>query len=414
MIIAATFGLQALTLVSGVIIARVLGVEGRGMMALVFAVSLLSSQLTFGASVPIALAKNIAERQVTTRDGFRDIARRRFLLLAPPSLAAGLLILFLQASQTGNHKYLLATAASLIALQTMILRILTGGLQGEGRLVRVAVAALVPQLFFTVVLAVGWVTGWQWGVPSMLLAFFASALLGIAFAFACLVRPRGHPGDALDEGELWAESRRSYVSSVRPLDGLQLDRILVGGLVGTVSLGLYSAASAVSNLCSLVSAAVAVVVLPRVAMNRANPAVQRAVIRRWILLSSLLIALTVIALELVVRPVILTAFGDDFAGAIDCARWLILADGLMAMRRVLIAILQGQGKGGTASWIEFALLPILIAGIVIAALQDSLVAIGISLTCAGLVSCVCLGWAVAFGRTGSGRAHRADRANPAN
>lgn len=193
---------------------------------------------------------------------------------------------------------------------------------------------------------------------------------------------------------LWAESRRMYVSSVRPLDGLALDRIAVGGLLGTAPLGLYTAALAVSNLCSLVSNAVAVIVLPRVAMHGADRTAQRAVIRRWVSLSAGLIVLLVVVLQILVDPIIRTAFGEEFAGGIECARWLIVADGLMALRKVLIAVLQGEGRGGTASWIELTLLPMMMAGIAVAAAQESLPGIGMSLAAVGALSCLSLGWVV--------------------
>lgn len=395
LIITATFGLQGLTLVTGIIIARALGVEGRGVVALIFALGVFASQLTFGSSLPIALAKNLAERRVAARDGLRTIARRRVALLLLPSLAAGGLFLFLQRADADTETYVLGGAAVLMTLQTLIFRILAGCLQGEGRLVRMAWVGMTPQLLFTIVLGGGWLAGWDWDVLSLFLAYFVSTFLGLVFAFASLIRPTGRREDQLDERALWSESRRSYVGSVHPLDGIGLDRVFVGGLLGTISLGLYAAATAVSNLCSLVGNAVTVIVLPRVAMHHADPAAQRAVIRRWVGLSAVLIVLMVAALQVIVAPAIRIAFGEEFVGAIEVARWLILADGLMAFRRVLISVLQGVGRGATASWIELVLLPVMILSIVAAAMQNSLPGIGISLAVVGLLSCLAHGWAVA-------------------
>lgn len=394
LIILATFGLQALTLVTGVIIARVLGVEGRGIVALIFALGLLASQISFGGSPPVALAKNLAERGIRARDGLRDVARRRGALLALPSLVAAGFFLYLQRAEPGGEKYVFTAAVFVMALQTMVFRILGGCLQGEGHLVRMSLAALMPQFLFTVALSTAWIADWGWDALDMLLAYFIACFLGLAYAFASLSRPTRRSEDRLDEGELWTESRRSYLSSVRPLDGLGLDRIVVGGVMGTVSLGLYAAAAAVSNLCSLVSNAVSVVVLPRVAMHHADPAAQRAVIRRWVGVAAALIVSMVVLLELAVDPIIRLAFGEEFVGAIECARWLILADGLMAMRKVLIAVLQGQGRGGTASWIELSLLPVMVGCVTAAAVAGSLAGVGIGLSVAGLLACVALGWAV--------------------
>jgi O-antigen/teichoic acid export membrane protein len=390
LIIGATFGVQSLTLVTGIIMARMLGAEGRGIIALVFALGLFTSQLTFGASLPNAIAKNLAERRVTARDGLHDIARRRFAWLLPPCLCAAGFMLYLQRSASHREAILLGGAVFLMALQTVTFRILAGGLQGESRLVTMAWASVVPQLLFAVVLSVAWAAGWDWSALQTLAAYYVTSAIGLAVSFAALMRPTHRVADRLDERELWRESRRSYVGSVRPLDGLGLDRIIVGSVVGTSSLGLYSAALAVSNLCSLVSNAVVVIVLPRVAMHYDDPPAQRRVIRRWLGVSGLLIVAIVGVLELTVSVIIPAAFGDEFAGAVDCARWLILADGFMAFRKVLIAALQGQGRGGSASLIELAMLPFMLIGVLVAAWHDSLVGIGVSLVIVALASCAAL------------------------
>lgn len=394
LIIGATFGLQALTLVTGVIIARMLGPEGRGLIALVFALGLFGAQLTFAGSFPIAIAKNLAERQVAARDGLRTIARRRFPLLVLPCIAVAGFMLYLQRVSPWGQKLFLAAAVFVMALQLIVFSLLSGSLQGERRLVRMAWVGVLPQLLFAIALTTAWVGGWSWNTPQVLLAFFATSFVGVAFAYCSLVRPSYRREDELDEATLLHEARRSYVSSVRPLDSLGLDRILVGGLLGASSLGLYSAATGVANLCSLVGNAVTVILLPRVAMHHADPVAQQAVIRRWVSISAGLIVLMVVMLELIVDPAIRIAFGDEFIGAIPCARWLILAGGLMALRKVLISVLQGQSRGGTASWIELALVPLMILSFVVAAAHDSLAGIGLSLAGVGLLSCIALGWVV--------------------
>lgn len=401
LIVAATFGLQLLTLVTGIIMARLLGVEGRGLIALVIAVGLFASQLTLGGGLPPAITKLIAERQVTARDALRGIARRRAWILLVPCLVAAALMPVL--GPDDDRTVTTAVIVFVVTLQTLVFQVLGGCLQGEGRLVLMAWVALAPQGMFTVVLAVVAAAGWDWSALDVLAAYLATGLLSTLFAYLALLPARDRPGDELAEGAVWAETRSNYVSSVRPLDGLGLDRILVGGLLGTVSLGLFATALAVSNLCRLVSNAVRVIVLPRVAMHHADPHAQRAVVRRWVGITIGLVVVIVGVLEVAVEPIIRLAFGEEFVGAVACARWLIVADGLLALRSVLISVLQGQGRGGVASWIELVLLPVLLVGIVVAAGRDSLVGVGISLVVTGLLSCLALAWAVARGPRSRGR-----------
>ena len=72
--------------------------------------------------------------------------------------------------------------------------------------------------------------------------------------------------------------------------------------MGNAALGLYAAAIALANLCGTVGNAVAVVVLPQVARTQADPAAQRAVVRRWVLFTIALAAIIVAALQLVLDP----------------------------------------------------------------------------------------------------------------
>ena len=398
LIVVGTFGLQALTMVTGIISARLLGVEGRGQVALVFALGLMASQLTFGGSLPNAIAKNLAERRLTARDGLRAFARRRAALLVIPCLASGALMLILQRQEASGDKYALAVAVFVMTFQTITFRILIGSLQGEvGHLVRMAGVGLLPQALFTVALTTAFVAGWDWSAIDVLLSFFIASAIGLGVGYLALARPTHRPEDELDEAEIWAVTRATYISSIGPVDGIGLDRLLVGGLLGTAQLGLYAAATAVSNLCRVVGNAVSVIVLPQVAMTNADPEAQRAMIRRWVGLSAGLIALVVVGLELVVGPAIRLAFGEEFTGAIEVARWLVLADGLLGFRRVLIAVLQGQGRGGLASWIELAVTPVMVLGVVLASIHDSLPGIGITMVAVGLLSVGALGLAVLRG-----------------
>jgi O-antigen/teichoic acid export membrane protein len=393
-----TFGLQGMAVVSGVIAARMLGVEARGQVALVFALGVVCSQLTFGGSLPNAIAKCLAERQVAARDGLAHVVRRWSAAVLLPCVAAAAVLAFLERNQHGTERYGLAVAVFVMTLQTITSRILIGCLQGEvGHLTRMAVVGLVPQTLYTVALAVALLAGWDWNAIGVLAAFFAASALGMAVAVVSLARPTGRAEDRLDEGALWATARQTYVSSVGPVDGLGLDRLLVGALLGTVELGLYAAATAVANLCSIVGNAVSIIVLPRIAMHADDPAGQRAVIRRWLPVSAVIIAGTVGALELVVAPTIRIAFGEEFAGAIGAARWLVLADGLLGFRRILIAILQGQGRGARASWIELGLTPAMVLGTIVASSYSSLEGIGLTMVGVGGLACLLLGESIRRG-----------------
>jgi hypothetical protein len=73
---------------------------------------------------------------------------------------------------------------------------------------------------------------------------------------------------------------------------------------------------------------------------------------------------------------------------------MIVASAFLGLRRVMIAVLQGRGRGGFASIVELALTPVMVGGIILAAALESLVAVGITMLAVGIVSCLVLGFRV--------------------
>ena len=125
---------------------------------------------------------------------------------------------------------------------------------------------------------------------------------------------------------------------------------------------------------------------PRITVLQNDPHAERHFVRRLLLYSMALFAAVVLALQAVLVPVIRLTFGSDFLDATECARWMIVASAFLGLRRVMIAVLQGRGRGGFASIVELALTPVMAGGIILAAALESLVAVGITMLAVGIVS----------------------------
>jgi O-antigen/teichoic acid export membrane protein len=209
------------------------------------------------------------------------------------------------------------------------------------------------------------------------------------------LRPsEGPDAPRLDPGDLRALARRGHVSSVGPIDGLALDRFLVGSLLGNAMLGLYSVAYALSALHNVLGMSLAGVALPRLAVLQTNPEAEREYVRRTLGLTAVLMLAVTVPLELLMEPVVRWTFGREFLPAVECARWVVLAAGLLGMRRVLISVLQARDHGRYASVVEFVLAAALAVGIVVAALNDSIVLVGILLLVISAAACALLGFGV--------------------
>ncbi|MDQ6778274.1 MAG: oligosaccharide flippase family protein [Actinomycetota bacterium] len=371
-----------------------LGVRGRGEVSLVVVVALIASQITFGGGMPNAIALQLARRRIVGRDGLRRIAPRWVVPSLVPSLIAGLILFFVE-NDVLETRVALAVATFLLSFLTIWYSIMLGLLQGERDNRALNVFRVTPAALYLLVLVAVYVIDRRWEPVPVLVTYLGANVIALAVGFRLLGAPNRQTEDELDAKELWSEARRTFISSVGPVDGLLIDQAFVGGVLGQFALGLYATATSLANLSSIVSRSIALVLLPRV--SAAAPDEMRDVVRRWIA-ASVVVDLFVIAVaEIVAGPVIRVAFGTAFVGAIPCARVLIVSDGLLGFRRVLIAVLQGQGRGAVASIVETACMPLLIGGLIAAGLLGGLLAVAYCMALIGAICCVSLAVCVARG-----------------
>lgn len=403
LVVGGGFLVQGLLTVTGVISARLLGVEGRGELALVVALSAMAAQLTLGGSLPNAVTTRLAARGTTARAGVGHLVGRWSVLAVVVALPFGVVFAVLHGETEDVAVWRLAACVVALALLNMAYRLLLAGLLGEGApMARVALATLLPQTLVTVVM-VGLFLAVESTTPLVLALVMVGAFtVGMAVGALLLARPQDATLDAtLDGRDLWRLTRRTYVGSIGPIDGLALDRTLVGAIMGTVALGLYAAAAALASLPAMMGTGLAAVLLPRVARATHDAAVERATVRRWLVAAAGVLAVLTALLVLAAEWIIVVAFGPDFESAVPVAHWLVAASGLLGLRRVLVAVLQGRDRGAVASWIELALTPVLVLAIVVAARADAVEAVGVAMFVTAVASVGAL--TVALRATAPGR-----------
>ncbi len=380
---------------TGVMAARMLGVEGRGQLLLVATLGGVASQLTLGGSLPNAITKQLAESGVTARDGLHGMTLRWAPIALAAAAVGGGYYLFLEWDADAPDKYLLALGVLVWSLQSMASRVLMGAMLGEGaRPIHIALTGVLPQAAVVAVIGTALALGVTWNAVEVTAVTVACTVLVLLARLRLLAPSTGRTEDQLDTAELNRLARRTHIGSVGPIDGLAIDRLLVGSLLGTAPLGLYSVAVALASLNNILGMSLGMLALPRVAMLQKDPEAERRYVRASLLLSVVLLGAVVGLLELTMGPLIRIAFGTDFVAATECARWVVLGSGLLGFRRVLIGILQGRDRGRLASVVELALTPVLVVGVVVSAALDSLVLVGVSMTVIGAAGCLVLGIAV--------------------
>ncbi|WP_165820984.1 lipopolysaccharide biosynthesis protein [Nocardioides gansuensis] len=375
---------QLALLVSGPVVLRLLGVTDRGELALVWAVVLLACQVGV-LGLPAAVTWYVARRGLRPADLLTRLQARFAGQVAAVSAltAAAVLGVNLLGPPLGRP-WLLAGVAGLGAGAAMVALVGLAALQGAQRYRLLAWLQPVPAVSYAVAVCLLALAG-VGSVPLLLALNLAGwGLVAVVSVAAARRLPAAEPDGVLpDVAEVVAYGRRSLVATAAPIDTLGLEQILLGLVAGHHALGLFTVGWAFETGPVVVLVALAGYAGSRVStLERPGPFV-----RRWLLRGLAVGVAACVAIELMLEPVLLWAFGQEAAPAVPLARVLVVAGVVLGLRRLSAAILVGLGKARAASWCELAGLATMLAGMLMLLLPRwTIAAPGVVLLMAGAVA----------------------------
>ena len=375
---------QLLTLISGPLVARMLGADGRGHLALVVVITRMTALLAAGG-LPVAVAHAVGSAAGgPARDVIAERLRRwgRWSIV-PAALATVAAVLALGA----DASWLIAVPTAAIALSVQWNLVIGQMLRGEGSVRNVNALSLSGVGLYAFGVGLLFLLHPVEDVGFILLLLGASQLVSTGVGWSLLKRPTHDRSLRAPDPALYGFARRSFLSTINPVT-LGVDQLILGLLLLPADLGLYAAAISMTNLPVVLLSGVAAMLLPRMA---AQGVAQRALLlRRWFAAAVAIDLVLVVGLEIIIGPAISILFGSEFVPAIPCARLLILAWGVVALRGVLTAAAQAQGRAGTTSAVEGAALAVLIGAGVVGAQLGGINGMAIAFGLSGLTSCVWL------------------------
>jgi O-antigen/teichoic acid export membrane protein len=356
---------QALGVVTGVLLARGLGPTDRG----AFAAMVLwpTVMVTLGDLGLVQSFAYFTARGPVSINAMLRLARRSSLLQTLYLLPLTVLVAWvgLEAAGAAPIAAGLLLAAGFVPA-SLLSRYVAAIFQGRLRMggfyaVRLSMHLVIAAVLI-VISAVGAMSVW-----SVVYAYLAGLLVMVAVS---LVLPeRMGTGDS-DSGvgpnplpfttkQFLGFGLRALPGSLYPVEGLFLDQLIVGVFLGPRELGLYVAALAFTSVPRLMASAIGLTALPTLATTRPSryvPATAR-------FLGLTVAALTPVAIALVLlMPVLLPGFfGSDFEGAVTSAQLLIVGSLLFGIRQVLGQCLRGAGLPGVVSVVETASWPLIVA-----------------------------------------------------
>lgn len=392
---------QGSLFVSGTLVVRSIGVTERGEMALVSAMVGIGAQLAL-MGIPAAFVYFISGRHLHAGRVFRSVRVAVLVqVLTLALLAAGGLLLVGRLGESLGQPVLEAAFVVLGVVVFSAAALCLAALQGEQRFTALTVLQALPILVYAALVASIFLTG-TGSVGHYLLASNLGWLLVPLVTVPLLRRSRRRrtpTGPVPTAREVRSFGLRAAVAHASPTDLLGIDQVIIGATLGHAALGLYVIGWAFETATVLPGNVLAGFVGPRVAAAPRELRLHYA----WTWVVRLVIGSTLIclALQLVLEPLVVIAFGEAVRPAVGPARILVVSGVLLGLRRFLGVVLQSMGHPHLSTWAELASLGTMVVGVF--ALGE---AFGINGACtamvlAGLVgSAVQLGMLVRLGRVG--------------
>lgn len=334
-------GVQALNVVTGVLLARGLGVEGRGQLA---AALLWPAMIT--ALGCIGMPDSTTFHASRRRGELGTLAGTSLAIGIAQSVvlcAAGVAIVHVALARYGAHVVDVATIALAYIPLYLLTLYLLNILNGLGR------ATAFHALRLTVVagVAAGLIVLSLGGRTTVLAATIVYLAAHLAVGLAALVivlRERVRLSfDVRLARSILGFGIRSHLNSVATQLNDRLDQIVISILLAPASLGIYVIAVTLTSLTSMVGSSVTLVAGPVIAALPEGPE-RTAAARRYVQITAAASIAIVLPMIVFAPNLIRLFFGDEFTGGTTVCRILLVASVLLATGRSLGAILTAAGR----------------------------------------------------------------------
>ncbi len=344
---------QMALLVSGPLLARMLGLDGRGQLAALLlwpnVIALLGS-----LGLPSAVTYFIAQRRASTKAVCRAVlpfAVPQALLLVV--LHAVVLSLVLRGEPASIQA---AGAATLGAVPTYLAQLYgLAILQGHRRFTLFNVQRLLPVTLYAGGILALFVVGSGSIVPVVLVWMIVNAAVGVVTLTIGLWASRDAHA-ALTQVPRKAILRfglRGLFGSISPIEHFHLDQVVLALFLAPAALGLYVTGLAFTNVFRFLSQSLGIVAYPSIAAHTDPSSARRSL---WVFIWATVALSVVFVIPLIVAVgwLVRLLFGQEFSEAVLIARILLAGMVFASARRILSDGLKGRGYPAAGTLAEVA------------------------------------------------------------
>jgi O-antigen/teichoic acid export membrane protein len=349
---------QLVLIVSGVLVARALGPEDRGFLALVVLVPTILAQVG-NLGVPLAATYYVARDPARARSLAVSVARVAGAQAAAVFCVQLVLVWAIFAGEPSRVE--VAGLISLAALPGILAQQYgLAFLQGRQRFAAFNILRLAPVTVYAlgVVLVVVFdVDGLVEIATAWVTAQLAIGVITLAVSIRNLPRTPAETS-VPSLSRLVRFGLKGLLGYVSPVETFRLDQAIIGLFLTPAALGLYVVSLAFTNLPRFMAQSIGMVAYPKVASTN-DPELARRQVWRYFALGALLTGVVVAVLEVLAGGLVTLFFGDSFAGATSITRILLVGTFFVGLRRLLADGARGAGYPGLgtiaelASWLSF-------------------------------------------------------------
>jgi O-antigen/teichoic acid export membrane protein len=380
---------QAALLVSGPVVARLLGVENRGFLALFMLIPTVVAQIAH-LGLPDALPYHLAG-DIRHLPGIAYAIRRPVVVQTTLATCVGGLVLILLLRGRPTEVRLAGMLSVPMIAFSLVQNYGLAILLGLHHFARFQLLRLAPATLY----AVGTLCLFFMDAHSLavvMLMWLTSQVVVTSLLAIALPRVR------LDSDAYRPTTRtllqfglRGWLGTTTPIEVLRPDQMVVGLFLSPSALGLYVVGIAFSNLPRFIAQSVGLVTYPRIAAE-SNRALAIRSLKRHLLAVVGISGVVVAILDVTCGVLIPSLFGPEFSPAVPVTRILLLAAIPNSVRRVLGDGLRGLGRPGAATVAEVvagltlvASLPLLLPSM---QTEGAAAALAISAVCGNIVMLV--------------------------
>lgn len=359
---------QGTLLLSGILVARILGVEDRGYLALLVVFPTFCSQLV-GLGFPIAITYQVAANP-NQLSKIVKLALNMFGIQALVIVVMhGAVVWFF----LGKYPDIQRTTAYLTILVGPAMLGLQYGvafLQGIGRFYSLSILRILLTTTYALMVLGLFVLG-AGDLHRVTLVYVIASVFSGTVAMGLVRRLKNPVAETspLDtspsQKEMLKFGLKGLVGSTSPMDTFKIDQLVAGLILSPSSLGLYVVGGSFGNLTGLIAHSASMVAYPTIVNRQHGDAGQKTM---WLFFWSVTLVngLITVFLVFLVPMLIPLFFGEQFIEAIPLAQILLIGAGFAASRRILVEGFRGLGKPQVSSLAEVSMYPWLFtAGIIL-------------------------------------------------